>query len=40
MSVINCYYIIYALSFFELVSVSDIGGLNVNYLQPSILLSK
>ena len=38
MSVINCYYIIDAASLYELVSVSDTGGLNVKYFQISILL--
>ena len=36
MSVINCYYIIDAISLCELVSVSDTGGLNVKYLQISL----
>ena len=38
MSVINCYYIFDATSLCELVSVSDTGGLNVKYLQISIIL--
>ena len=40
MSVINHYYIIDAVSLCEVVSVSDIGGLNVEYLETSIKISK
>ena len=40
MSVINCYYILDVISLCELVSVSDFGGLNVNYLQISRELSE
>ena len=40
MIVIYCYYITDATSLFELVSVSDYGGLNVEYLEISIRLSK
>ena len=35
MSVINCYYIKDVTTLYELVSVSDTGGLNVKYLQIS-----
>jgi hypothetical protein len=38
MSVINCYYIIDVASLCELVSVSDSGGLNINYFQISTSL--
>ena len=38
MGVINCYYITDGATLFELVSVSDTGGLNVKYLQPSAFL--
>jgi hypothetical protein len=38
MSVINCYYIEDGISLWELVSVSDTGGLNVKYLQISYTL--
>jgi hypothetical protein len=34
--VINCYYITDGATLFELVSVSDTGGLNVKYLQISV----
>jgi hypothetical protein len=40
MSVINCYYIIDVVSLCELASVSDFGGLNVEYLQISRELSE
>jgi hypothetical protein len=40
MSVIYWYYILDAASLCELVSVSDFGGLNVNYLQISRALSE
>ena len=40
MSVIYCYYILDDIYLCELVSVSDIGGLNVEYLEISIRLSK
>ena len=40
MSVIYCYYIIDANCLCELVSVSDNGGLNVEYLEISVILSK
>ena len=40
MSVIYCNYIIDATSLCELVSVSDFGGLNVDYLQISRALSE
>ena len=40
MSVVNCYYVIDAVSLIKLVSVSDYGGLNVNYLQISRILSE
>jgi hypothetical protein len=40
MSVIYCNYILDVASLCELASVSDFGGLNVNYLQISIVLSE
>jgi hypothetical protein len=40
MSVINCYYIIDVASLCEIVSVSDFGGVNVNYLQITRILSE
>ena len=40
MSVVNSYYIIDVISLCELASVSDFGGLNVNYLQISSILSE
>ena len=40
MSVIYCYYIKDVISLCELASVSDTGGLNVEYLEISIILSK
>ena len=38
MSVINCNYIIDDLSFCELVSTRDIAGLDINNLEPPVIL--